>query len=431
MKKFKHLIIGAGITGLTFANFLDSEDYVILEKESEPGGYCKTIIMDEYIWDYAGHFFHFALKETKNYFEQKILKSDFVEKIKNTKILYKGKYIDYPFQKNIHQLNKNEFIDCLYDIFNKDSKTRYDNFQDMLYGKYGKSITNKFLKPYNEKLYACNLNDLDVNAMGRFFPHADNNEIIRNMKIHDDNSYNKTFLYPKRGAFIYVDALLSSIAKDKVLYNQEVIKIDLLNKIAYTRTDHFGFKYIINTSPFINLIKAIDYNLFEKNKKTFSYNKVLVFNLGFDRKSHITDVHWTYVPDKNINFYRYGFYDNILDSNKLSMYTEIGFESDANIDINKELSLTINNLKKIGIIKEHELVAYSSVVMEPAYVHISNDSNKMKRIIKGDLESKNIYTIGRYGDWKYCSIEDSMQDAIKLAKKLTNKEAKKIQMKCE
>ena len=40
-------------------------------------------------------------------------------------------------------------------------------------GKFGKSITEMFLKPYNEKLYACDLTKLDKDAMGRFFPYAD------------------------------------------------------------------------------------------------------------------------------------------------------------------------------------------------------------------------------------------------------------------
>ena len=48
---------------------------------------------------------------------------------------------------------------------------------------------------------------------------------------------------------------------------------------------------------------------FEKLENILSYNKVLVFNLGFDRKSKYTKEHWFYVPDKAVNFYRIGFYD--------------------------------------------------------------------------------------------------------------------------
>ena len=44
------------------------------------------------------------------------------------------------------------------------------NFKEMLYARFGRGIAEKFLIPYNEKLYACDLGALDSDAMGRFFP---------------------------------------------------------------------------------------------------------------------------------------------------------------------------------------------------------------------------------------------------------------------
>ena len=186
----KYLIIGAGISGLTFANYLNNSDYLIVEKEKKIGGYCKTNIHGDYVWDYAGHFFHFKTDEMREMFIEYMNDQELISQNKNTKILFKNNLIDYPFQINIHQLEKQDFIDCLYDLFNKTEKEEYDNFLDMLYGKFGKSIVEKFLKPYNEKLYACDLNKLDKNAMGRFFPYADTKKIINNMKNLDNTSYN-------------------------------------------------------------------------------------------------------------------------------------------------------------------------------------------------------------------------------------------------
>ncbi len=171
----KYLIIGAGVSGLTFANFINHDDYLILEKEAEPGGYCRTIYQDGYIWDYAGHFFHFATDKVKEIFKNRISSEELIYKDKCTKIFYKDKIIDFPFQTNIHQLEKEEFIDCLYDLYfrkNEDPNGNFTSFLNMLYSKFGISITEKFLKPYNEKLYACDLNELDKDAMGRFFPYA-------------------------------------------------------------------------------------------------------------------------------------------------------------------------------------------------------------------------------------------------------------------
>jgi protoporphyrinogen oxidase len=61
------LIIGAGITGLSLASFLETDNYLIVDKDSEVGGYCKTTIRNGFVWDYSGHFFHFNNQEIKNY----------------------------------------------------------------------------------------------------------------------------------------------------------------------------------------------------------------------------------------------------------------------------------------------------------------------------------------------------------------------------
>ena len=145
----KYLIIGAGISGLMFANS-KKNDYMIIEKESEIGGYCRTIYQDGFIWDYAGHFFHFKTEEMKQFFMENMKDEKLIKQDKNTKIYYKGQLIDYPFQSNIHQLEKQEFIDCLYDLYYKVEKENYDSFLDMLYGKFGNSIVGNFLIPYND-----------------------------------------------------------------------------------------------------------------------------------------------------------------------------------------------------------------------------------------------------------------------------------------
>ena len=85
-RNVKYLIIGAGISGLTFANYADG-DYLIIEKEKEVGGYCRTIKKKDYVWDYAGHFFHFSTDEFKKKFLDSVNPEDIKYKDKNTKIM--------------------------------------------------------------------------------------------------------------------------------------------------------------------------------------------------------------------------------------------------------------------------------------------------------------------------------------------------------
>ena len=129
-----------------------------------------------------------------------------------------------------------------------------------------------------------------------------------------------------------------------------------------------------------------------------------------------------YIPDKKVNFYRIGFYDNILDADKLSMYIEIGYgknDVSTDADVETQLKLTLENLHKLGTIDdETKLEEHSTIIMDPAYVHINTETEKRIQEFKEREAGNNIYTIGRYGAWTYCSMEDCMIAAKNLAEKL-------------
>ena len=88
MNKAKYVIIGGGITGLYFANQLKNEDYIIIEKNEMVGGYCRTFYKKDFIWDCAGHFYHFKNEKIKNDFIRAIGEKNIIKNQKNTKIYY-------------------------------------------------------------------------------------------------------------------------------------------------------------------------------------------------------------------------------------------------------------------------------------------------------------------------------------------------------
>lgn len=409
------LIIGAGITGLCYALFSNKSDYLILERENDIGGYCRTIKRNGFIWDYSGHFFHFRDERIKD-----IILSGMADKMvevrKCTRIKYKKKYVDYPFQKNIHQLEKKEFIDCLYDLFTAPDGP-YGNFQEMLYCKFGKSIAEKFLIPYNSKLYACELNLLDKDAMGRFFPYAEKEDIVRNFKAGNNNSYNDTFVYPQNGAIEYVKSVYNRLNPSKIRMRASIKRISLNEHTIMLHTGEIlHYDRLISTIPFPCLL---DLASIEYEKNIYTWNQVLVFNLGFDCKGVNTQDHWLYFPEDKYCFYRVGFYDNILGQDKLSLYVEIGFDKSAKIVPAEWIEKALADLRKAGIVlPEQKLIDSEAIIMNPAYVHINSRSvmdviNKKKLLREYD-----IYSIGRYGSWSYCSIEDNIKEARSLAEEL-------------
>jgi protoporphyrinogen oxidase len=416
VEQTRFLILGGGATGLAFAGHLKDPDYRICEADTSLGGYCKTVVQDGFVWDYSGHFFHFRHPEIEAQLVSRIGPERVRRVTKDCRILYQGQLIDFPFQRHIDQLPHAEFVECLVDLFERPAAPP-QNFREMLYAKFGRGITDKFLVPYNEKLYATELSQLDVDAMGRFFPHASADDIVRGLgKRAASGSYNATFTYPEGGAIEYIEALAQDVDPAKIHLGEAVRKIDLRTKTAVTDQRTIRFEYLLSSAPFPRLLELCGLP-FERS--IYSHNKVLVFNLGFDAKGP-RGVHWIYYPDRNLSFYRVGFYDNIFDTERMSLYVELGYPSDAALDaqaIATAKARVLDDLRRAKVVTNEQLVAEHHVVLDPAYVHVTRRSERDVAEQKALLAARGVYSAGRYGSWTYCSIEDNIVEARALAER--------------
>ena len=417
MERVEYLVVGAGVSGLSFADWLESDDYLVVEGNAEIGGYCRTVQQDGFTWDYSGHFFHFRHPAIERYLVERMQGQEVRVIEKDARIWYRDAFVDFPFQRNIHQLPKDEMLECLYDLYFR-AETHGDeepsSFQEMLYAKFGRAIADKFLVPYNEKLYATDLSRLDVDAMGRFFPYADVDDVIRSFRRSEDGSYNATFTYPEGGAIQYVEALAQGVDRAKIALEERVERIDLDRRVAITQAREIGFETLVSSMPLPRLLamSGVPYD-----RSVYSWNVVQVFNLGFDRKGP-EGPHWVYFPQRDLAFYRVGFYDNIFGSDRMSLYVEIGREagftaSESEIAATRERVLA--DLAKVGIAREHELVSSHHVLLDPAYVHITRDSVADAAQKQAALATRGVHSVGRYGSWTYCSIEDNIVEARALA----------------
>ena len=418
MADYDYVAIGAGISGLSFASWIREREpaarVLVLEREHEPGGYCRTIKRDGFVWDYSGHFFHFKHPEIEAWLRARMPGQRIETIVKQSFIRYAGRDIDFPFQKNIHQLPQDDFIECLYDLYFRPAGEA-TSFLDMLYKRLGRGITEKFLRPYNEKLYATDLDTLDRDAMGRFFPHADIADIIGNMRPGArDGGYNATFTYPTGGAIEYVNALLRELPAGTVALDEPVTAIDLGAHAVTTPRRRITYRHLVSSTPLPALLRMAGV----APHAPLTSNKVLVFNLGFDRKGP-RGVHWMYFPDRSLVFYRVGWYDNIFDTDRMSLYVEIGLPHDANVDVAAMRERVLADLARERIVDGHQLVAHHDVVLDPAYVHITQASLAAVARHAAELAAHDVHVVGRYGRWTYCSIEDNLVETRALASELT------------
>src|SRR5580704_136247 len=412
------VVIGAGVSGLGFANWWreqhPDERVVVLEAADEPGGYCRTIERAGFVWDYSGHFFHFKDPSIEAWLRERMPGMDVRTIERVAKIRYAGMDIDFPFQTHIHQLPKDEFLECLVELYFRPQGTA-SSFGQMLYTRLGKGITEKFLRPYNEKLYATSLDYLDPDAMGRSFPHADIADVIGNMRPgRRSHGYNALFTYPAGGAVQYIRALLRDLPADCVACGEPVIAIDRAARTVTTPKRTLGYTRIVSSAPLPQLARIAGVT---HDASVFTSNRVLVFNLGFDTKGP-RDIHWMYFPDPEVVFYRVGWYDNILGTDRMSLYVEIGAANGSSFDVEQPQARVLADLVREGIVTDQRMVASHHVVLDPAYVHITRASLAETARVKAELAADGIHSVGRYGGWTYCSIEDNLLETRALARSL-------------
>ena len=99
----------------------------------------------------------------------------------------------------------------------------------------------------------------------------------------------------------------------------------------------------------------------------------------------------------------------------IPIYNEQAILHAAVVDLRERVLL---DLVREGVVTGQRLVAEHSVVLDPAYVHITRRSMAERERLGAMLQERSVWSLGRYGGWTYCSIEDNMLETRALAHQL-------------
>ena len=102
----------------------------------------------------------------------------------------------------------------------------------------------------------------------------------------------------------------------------------------------------------------------------------------------------------------------------MSIYVELGRKqgfSATEDEVAATRAQVLDDLRKVGVVDDHELVSSHHILLDPAYVHITEQSVARVTAAKAALATRGVHTFGRYGSWTYCSIEDNIIEARRLA----------------
>jgi protoporphyrinogen oxidase len=424
------VILGAGVSGLSAAYALQEfspRSYSIYEQAPSVGGLCRTQQVDGYQFDAVSHVLHFRSEETKRLVQQ-ILGEQLVRQERSAWIYFQQRYVPYPFQTHLNALPSAAKMDCLNGYLKAWVRRKLtaarepENFGEWVEQYFGGGIARHFMRPYNQKLWGVTPQELSLDWIRPFVPQTQLRQVISNVisrRNHHEVGYNPWFFYPARGGIqTLCEAFRARLTR--VHLNQEAIEIDLENRTVQFRDgDRVGYEQLISTIPLPSLIQRIKTIPERLQGEVAGLRWTSLLNLTYClRRPLPRPFHWAYFPEAEFPFFRLVFPSNI--SAELApegaglIAAEISNPEPGKED---ELEQTVQAyLIKLGWIEQaQDVVRIVRNYFPYAYpVHDLERGERVRRLLHF-LQTKRVWSIGRFGAWHYSSMEDAITEALHIA----------------
>jgi len=431
MSKNRIIIIGGGLAGVSAGYHLAEYDPILFEKEGAVGGLCRSFTQDGFTFDCTGHLIHLRNAYTKD-LVSKVLPDAFNAHERRAAIYSKSTTTPYPFQANTYGLPPEVVKDCVIgfvESMQASTNGGPKNFHDWVLQTFGTGIAKHFMLPYNEKFWKQNLRSITADWVSWSIPKPTLEEVVNGALglTNKGMGYNPKFIYPKVGG---IDCLPQALAKPiaRLRTNDSVEYIDPQKKyVRMTSGVEEPYDYLVSTLPLplaYRMLKDTPDNLLAAADKLHAIS-VLNINIGINRPN-ISDQHWIYFPEDQYIFSRIGFPMNfsrsVAPDGSSSIYVEITHLPADKINIEEAFDRSVRDLRKCGILSESDRIL-TRHVLDIKFAYVVFDDHRMRYLqnLIDYLESRDIFTAGRYGRWDYFSMEDSILSGKSAADKVEAK----------
>jgi protoporphyrinogen oxidase len=430
-KKYKIIILGSGPTGLGAGyrlKSLEQSDFLIVDQSSEVGGLAKSITdANGFTWDIGGHV-HFSSFNHYNSVLDDLIKPECWNHFsRQSWIWMRKRMIPYPLQKNIHWLPDEDLAVCLDGLKNlkslKADDDENEDFSKWALRQFGQGLFNVFMEPYNEKVWRTSLTRMNSFWIKDRVAPIDFFEIEQRLKDQnrqiDQWGPNYSFRYPKDGGTGLIwKRLAEKIGFSHFSRNDRVMGVDHKSKTIITSKGVYGFDHLISTLPLNSLLTLmIDIpDSIEKQIPEFISTSTLAFGFGFEGSvpPHLKSLNWIYFPESEFPFYRATVISNyskkMTPENGLcwSILFETSFSKNEVIDFDAVIDSSLSALVRTGLIdKNYKILSVWKHSETYGYPVPFLNREKVLKKVQPYLESKQIFSRGRFGGWRY---EISNQD---------------------
>lgn len=426
--RFPRAVLGAGISGLSFA-----EEYgkplVILEKDSFPGGLCRSFEFAGIKVDVGPHIIFSKHQEILERHSTRIM----TNKLRRLNRIFVHKsFVKFPFENDLGSL-PNAIRDKCLDTFLNNPYENLDaqNMSQFFLKTFGESISYEYLIPYNKKIWKYDPTFLDLQMVGRI-PKPPREDVEKSAMGIPTEGYEHQlyFYYPKVGGFqALVDDYVGRLHADQELRLQEAIKRvskEANGFIIETEKSTYFVDEIVSTIPLPDLISVLPApKEIVSEAEGMLYNSIYIVLLHI-KEDILSDQFALYVPDEDIIFHRMSRLNflgecYLPEKGGAIIMCEITYRPNsalAKITHSNLVTETVRGLKEIVGDENVEVLSAKVLSFDHAYViYDLLHRQRTDKVIEW-VKDFGINVTGRFGKFEYQNSDQVVLDAINLAQEL-------------
>ena len=422
-------ILGGGLCGIALQHFLKRPSEV-LEAGDAPGGLCRTFWKDGFGYDIGGHIL-FSKNESVNELVDALLGDNIYRQRRANRVLFKGRYIKYPFENDLGALEPEDCYECLIGYLKADfPKPR--NFQEWMVYTFGKGIAEKYLLPYNRKIWKTEPSRMNVEWVERI-PKPPMEDVVKSALgiATEGYTHQLNFRYPLNGG---AEALVKAMAGENanVVCNARVRRIKREGNRWSVTGDHGMQSYdrIVVSFPIHEAVKCFQEAPSEVLAAVagLRYTAIRIAMIGVNNES-LLDKSAVYIPDPEVLPHRVcymGYFSpNLVPPGQSSLIAEVtSLPGDATDRCGNEavLERIVADLDRIGILDRRDIVSSEIRRFEYAYPVYDLEYSKNTGIIREYFASLGVDLLGRFAEFEYINSDECIRRAMALAERLNREQ---------
>ncbi len=427
-------ILGGGLSGLVLASRL--RDAEVLEGEDRPGGLCRSLTADGFTFDPHGSHILFSRNPEAMAFYEELLRGNVSRRRRNTKVFYKGRYVKYPFENGLSELPIEDNLACVLGYIEAyvgratGTSPKPTNFREWMYHRFGKGITERYLLPYNEKIWKTPAEDMAIEWVEGRVPDPPLVDVIKSSLGIPTEGYTHQlhFLYPREGGVeCLIRGLLPRVARVRPRFHVTSIRKKGEVWVVSDGHEEREFERLVATIPIPELVAAME----DAPKEVRAAGAALVHRslvtvmVGIGRPD-LNDFSWVYFPtpaDGKFNRISFpsNFSDRVAPAGTSSAMAEITCDVGDDVWASSDEALTehvVERADNLGVFKRPDVLVSRVARTRYAYVVFDRVHRRNLDLVEAYARKIGLHLLGRFGQFDYINTDQVILRALGLAREL-------------